>query len=123
MGFNFSSLHSCEMCGKAIDSSDADCEYCVEAENILAVFRKLNSHETRTITVSMLASHDYMWEKFAKSLDGEHPYQWEFIGSSDLVEQMLEMSSIDSIKDIRNQAMSVHYSGGEDLKELAGYEE
>ena len=122
-GFSFTALAECEMCGAPLSSSDEECTDCEEAEEVLLVFRKLNSHETKTLPISMMADRNFVWEKFAKSLDGEDPLPWVILGLSDTVESMLEGCIFEDITDIKHNGMTIQYSGEEDLRELASYEE
>ncbi|AGM11454.1 hypothetical protein M199_gp212 [Halogranum tailed virus 1] len=122
-GFSFTALAECEMCGAPLSSSDEDCENCAEAEDVLLVFRKLNTHETKTLAVSMMADRTFIWEKFAKSLDGEDPLPWVILGLSDTVEGLLEGVMFDDITDLKHNGMTIDYRGEEDLRELASYEE
>jgi len=127
MSFSFTALAECEMCGAPLSSSDEDCDECAESEDVLLIFRRLTSHETRTLPVSMMADRDFIWEKFAKSLASESgvedPLPWMLLGINDTVEALLEGPSVDDITDISHNGMTIDYRGGEDLRELASYEE
>lgn len=123
MGFSFTALAECDMCGEPLSSSDEECDACAEAEVVMMVFRRLQSHETRTIEVSMMVDNDFLWEKFARSLDGEDPLPYVLLGTNDFVESMLDSFSVDDITDIKHRQMTIDYRGEEDLRELASYED
>jgi len=106
-------------------SSAEECETCADAEDHLLIFRRLSSHETKTLPLSAIASNNFMWEKLAELCEGEDPLPWIFIGDNEFVEGMLETPDtlVEDVTDVPTQAMAISYTGEKDLRELASYEE
>jgi len=87
------------------------------------IFRHISTNETREITVTLLADNEFLWEKFARSLHGEDPLPYVWIGDRSFVDRMLESPTVDTIEDISHRQMTLDYTGEKDLRELASYEE
>lgn len=122
MGFTFTSLAECETCGAPLSSSGDECDECAESEIVTLVFRKLNTNETKELSISMAASRDFMWEELAKSCDGTDPRVWFVLGIDETIENHLDSVMFDEIKELPTNGIASDYRGSEDLCELANYE-
>jgi len=123
MTFTFTSLSDCDMCGESLPASDTMCDLCEGEPTYEMIFRHISTHETRSIEVSLLADNEFLWEKFSRSLHGEDPLAYAWLGEAVVVEGLLDAPMIDEIGDIKHKQMSFHYNGEEDLRELASYED
>jgi hypothetical protein len=121
MGLSFTALFECEFCGEPLTSADEDCPLCSDRENQDILFRNIFTDETRSVEVAIAASPCFMWEKFARSLDGEDPIPYAIIGSKSTVDLMLQHSSVGDVSQIKPRQMSKDYYGEEDLRELASF--
>lgn len=123
MGFSFTALSECDMCGTPLEQSDERCTTCDEQPEYEMVFIHISTGETKHIELSLLSGSEFLWEKFARSLDGEDPLPYAWLGDIEYVESLANSPSFDGIEDLKYRQMSIDYRGEKDLRELASYEE
>jgi len=121
--FTFTSLSECDMCGESLPASDERCELCDGEAQYEMVFKHISTNEIRAITVTPVADNKFLWEKFARSLHGEDPLPYAWLGERSFVDRMLSSPTVETVADISHKQMTLHYTGEEDLRELASYEE
>ncbi len=123
MGFSFTALSECDMCGKPLEKSDECCTECDEQPEYEMVFIHISTKETKTIELSLLSDSAFLWEKFARSLDGEDPFPYAWLGDSEYVDSLVGSPSFETIEDLKYRQMTIDYNGEKDLRELASYED
>jgi hypothetical protein len=121
--FSFVGTVECDTCGKPLSDSDETCDRCEASETVVMVFREMNGHDTETAKISLMADHEFLWEKLAMSLDGEDPLKYAWLGSPTQIEVMLGTRNWDTITELPIRATAIDYNGAKDLRDLANYSE
>lgn len=123
MSFDFTALHTCDQCGAALESSDEVCQECVDGEQITMVFRHIVTGELKTVSVVVGTTREHVLETFARSLNGEDPLEWSILGVKEYLNRPLGELDASSEMHLRIIGLVAEYSGTEDLRQLASYED
>lgn len=110
MGFEFTSLNDCEMCGQSLPASDDTCE-CADRPNVEMVFRHIESNERRSVTVSEQCEPGFVWEELAD--DVSDPMEWALLGPTSKVNRVTT-----PFEEQRVWRLFTEYQGDDDIATL-----
>ena len=103
MGFSFTATAQCDYCGQLLGSSDEECDHDGEPVDT-RVFRRLG--EGRESLVGVECTPRYKWYKLAEEI-GEDWIAYEYLGTKDHVNSMLDGNFWDGVADLPKISMSV----------------
>lgn len=106
--FTFSATTECEMCGKALSSSTDDCDH--DGRPVAThVFRRMRGGRD-TIT-GVESAPQYKWHKLSKKI-GDDWIAYQYIGTRDNVDNMLDDSMFGDIEDLPMKEMALNAPDG-----------
>lgn len=103
MGFSFTATAQCDECGQLLGSSDEECDHDgwpVDKH----VFRRIGGGRDSLIGVKSTAL--WKWYKLAEKVD-EDWIAYEYLGTKDTVNSMLDGTFWDGVEDLPKVSMSV----------------
>lgn len=111
MGFSFTATAQCDYCGQLLGSSDEECDHDGMPVD-KRVFRRIG--EGRDSLVGVEAASGYKWNKLAETI-GDDWIAYEYLGTKDHVNTMMQSPLWESVADIPKISMSI--ASPDDLRE------
>lgn len=103
MGFSFTATAQCDYCGQLLGSSDEECDH--EGRPVANhVFRRLQGG--RDTLVGVKATARWKWYKLAEDV-GEDWIAYEYLGTKEHVNNMLDGNFWETVEDLPKISMSV----------------
>lgn len=101
--FTFTATARCDVCGQYLSSSNEDCDHNgVTAEK--HVFRQMGNG--RESLVGVRATPKWKWYQL-EEIVGDDWIKYEYLGSKDTVNNLLNSSTWDSVEDLPKVSMSL----------------